>query len=1369
MDSNFLEIVSKSPFGSLVVNKDGLILFANRAALSLYGRPAEGLIGQAYGHSLDKEIDEINVVREGDLSVPLEAQVSQITWDGSKVFLVSLREVSVRQQRNLDLRRSQDKLVSIFESSPVGMAFVSEDNRFLDVNSTLCNLLEYSEEELLSKNFLDISHPEDRDVSRNAMKSLKAGIAKSVKVEKRYVTKSGNIVWVNIIASVLKDVMGESIYYLTSIENITDRKLAEQTIEEQHRFVENVFSGIQDGISVLDKDLTILKVNPAMEKWYSYASPLAGKKCYEVYHGRSVPCEKCPTLRAISEKTAAAEIVPRRNADGQIIGWLDLHAFPVVNSEIGEVESIIEHVRDVTETKKYQDAVKESEARYRELFETIENGVAIYQPTDDGDFILVDFNPCAERLDHVEKAKILGKKVTEIFPGVKDFGLFDVFKRVNQTGILEVHPVSEYQDERLRAWRENTVYKSPTGEIVAVYVDVTEQKKIEEALYQSEERYRTVANFTHDWEFWISPSFELLYVSPSCERITGYTAEEFLEQQDFLLKIAYPDDVEFVTSHMEQFIKSQEPCDLSIDFRIIHKDRRVVWINHVCAPVFNGEGKYLGRRVSHRDITDRKLLEQALKMSEEQYETLVESFPHSVTVFQDEHLVFLNRKTVEMLGYKDKASAIGLELLDSVPDCDKGRMREFQMKRRSGLEVPRHYFTDLQKKDGSVFPAEVFTKSIVFGGVPSEQVIVIDITKRKQAEQDLIHARDEWEATFDAIPDYLAILDTNFIVTHVNRSMREDLDISYEHLGKVHCYEMVHRTTSPNLDCPHSRVFLSGKQGSAEIYEPHLGKYFNVSVSPIFEDEKVVRCVHIMTDITAQKESETRLRQSRDEFQTIFESSPDMVYVNDLEGYFVRVNQRFTEILGYTNEEVMGRVPYWDGLLLENEESLAEMNHLLEEKKYRLDGYRTIFLTKAGESINVALSTDLIKIEGKSHILTIAKDITEFLRLEDQLHHTSKMEAVGILAGGIAHDFNNALTPVLNATSTLIEVRKVGDKYTQDDIDFLKEADEAARHTADISKQLLQISRRQVFKMVPTDINAMMKRISRMATRYVPATIEIKTVLDPGVPNIILADETQLSQSVLNLILNASDAMPKGGTLTLTTVLEHLDESYVERYAEAREGDFIKICVSDTGVGIPKKVLSKIFDPFFTTKSVGKGTGLGLSRVFSTVKGHNGWINVYSELKKGTCIKLYIPVVESQGVEIVKEPAFSEVPHGTETILVVDDFESVLKTAKNVLSHLGYSVVTCTNGEEALSILGNGGVDLVITDLIMPKMGGKRLIKHMRAGGFQMPVILMSGYPETMVYEEKPKEAFDGFIEKPFRSAELGQTIRQVLDNPKEK
>ncbi len=388
-------------------------------------------------------------------------------------------------------------------------------------------------------------------------------------------------------------------------------------------------------------------------------------------------------------------------------------------------------------------------------------------------------------------------------------------------------------------------------------------------------------------------------------------------------------------------------------------------------------------------------------------------------------------------------------------------------------------------------------------------------------------------------------------------------------------------------------------------------------------------------------------------------------------------------------------------------------------------------------------------------------DITDRKELEEQYRQSQKMEAVGVLAGGIAHDFNNLLTAI-NGFSDLTLQRMEADSPFRDHIQEVKNAGERA---AELTGQLLAFSRKQVLKASVISLNSVITNIENMLRRIITENIELRVVPDPKLGN-VMADPGQIEQVIMNLAINARDAMPSGGNLTIETENIYLGEGYVNQHLMVSPGEFIRITVSDTGEGMDSTMQSHIFEPFFTTKEVGKGTGLGLATVYGIVKQSGGTIMVYSEIGHGTTFKIYFPRVD-QAIERPLWPADSAASHaGTETILLVEDEDTVRGFVVEVLKSGGYNVLAAANGPEALALIKNHEkqIHLLITDVIMPKMGGAELKKRVVELLPEIKVLFISGYTDDSIADRGIDDPDVAFLEKPFSPNNLTQKVRDVLD-----
>jgi len=388
-------------------------------------------------------------------------------------------------------------------------------------------------------------------------------------------------------------------------------------------------------------------------------------------------------------------------------------------------------------------------------------------------------------------------------------------------------------------------------------------------------------------------------------------------------------------------------------------------------------------------------------------------------------------------------------------------------------------------------------------------------------------------------------------------------------------------------------------------------------------------------------------------------------------------------------------------------------------------------------------------------------DITDKKNLEDQLRQAQKLEAIGSLASGVAHDFNNLLTTILGY-GELSLMKLAADDPQREQIEAIYEAGKKA---STLTRQLLAFSRKQVLEMRVVHLNSLLDNLAKMLNRMIGDDIEMAMHLDPSVGN-IMADPGQIEQVVMNIVINARDAMPEGGTITIETQEVELDEEYCQTHVEVTPGVYIVLCITDTGKGMTPEIMAKIFDPFFTTKKKGAGTGLGLSTVYGIVKQHKGHVYVYSELGSGTVFKIYFKEIK-KAAENTHSKKFAEMASGTETILVVDDEASIRKLVRDTLTPLGYTIHEATNGEEALAYYKENSdkIDLLLTDVVMPKMTGKRLAEILLQEYSQLKVLYMSGYTDNVIAHKGVLDKDVHFLNKPLVPSILTQKIREVLES----
>jgi len=511
------------------------------------------------------------------------------------------------------------------------------------------------------------------------------------------------------------------------------------------------------------------------------------------------------------------------------------------------------------------------------------------------------------------------------------------------------------------------------------------------------------------------------------------------------------------------------------------------------------------------------------------------------------------------------------------------------------------------------------------------------------------------------------------------------------------------------------------------------------------------------------RESEARaaLRDAEASFATLVEFAPIGIYRSNPAGRFLSVNSALVRMLGYDSaDEVlqldMGRGVYAD---------TAERQRLLDRDTYsdrQYDDVEATWKRKDGRLLQVQLSVRAVRNAAGQvdYYETFVRDVTDQRRLQQQLTQSQKMEAIGRLAGGVAHDFNNLLT-VITSYSDLVYQDLPPDDPRRDDVDQVRKAADGA---AALTRQLLAFSRQQVLEPKVIDLNSVVDNLKKILQRVIGEDVELTTVLAAELAA-VKADVSQIEQILMNLAVNARDAMPTGGKLTIETTNVDYDPERQQRSDGSTE--FVMLAVTDTGTGMDEATKARIFEPFFTTKQPGKGTGLGLATVYAIVTQAGGFIWVYSELGHGTSFKIYLPQVDA--VATTAAVARVDLRRGTETVLLVEDAAAVRAVTRQVLQRQGYNVLEASDGEDALHLAARyqGTIDLVLTDVVMPRAGGRELAERLLTVRPDTRVLYMSGYTDDSVVRHGILEGGVAYLQKPFSPEGLARKVREVLDAPK--
>jgi len=736
------------------------------------------------------------------------------------------------------------------------------------------------------------------------------------------------------------------------------------------------------------------------------------------------------------------------------------------------------------------------------------------------------------------------------------------------------------------------------------------------------------------------------------------------------------------------------------------------------------------------------------------------AYPQGIIIIDKDGVVYFANKVVsERLGVPI-GEIVGKCIWDLLPSQISNTRKEKLLKSFETKE-PVSFVDTREGKTYQTFAYPIIDKD---GEVNHLLILAEDITEKSKILETLELERAQLLSIFNSIDEAIYVTDpiSNeiiFVNKHLRNIMGKDV------IGGI-CYKEFQNLDHICEFCTNPIILANkGEAYKWEHHNPVLNRdYYLIDRIITWPDGRDVR-LEISIDITKIKDLQRLLEENEKKYRDLFNRAPVGYRELDVEGRTVDVNKRELEMLGYEKNELIGKF-IWENVV---EEDLCkeQITRYLKGLAGDQGNFEVQYKRKDGSTFPALIDVIVLKdpegmIKG---MRTALLDITELVKareekeaLENQLLQAQKMEAIGKLAGGIAHDFNNMLTVIKGMCQlSLLKLDKNDPIYYR-----LKQIEITADKAAELTNQLLAFSRRQVMEMKVLNLNDIIINLEHMLRRIIGENIELVTLLDPNLC-MLKGDPTKLTQVVMNLVVNAKDAMPQGGKIIIETKNVELDEAYVRQHVDAQCGGHVMLAVTDTGIGIPKEVLPHIYEPFFTTKEMGKGTGLGLSTVYGIVKQSGGNIYVYSEMGKGTTFKIYLPAIYGKSdYTSVKERDFS--PKGSETILVIEDDQWVREVIVSMLSEQGYEVLEASNREEAESIAKNSKqIHLVLTDVILKGTTGLELCEVLKKMNPNLKFIFMSGYTENVITNQGVLKEGINFIQKPFNLNKLLEKIREVL------
>ncbi|MBV9658606.1 MAG: PAS domain S-box protein [Verrucomicrobia bacterium] len=1294
-----------------------------------------------------------------------EAALHELT-DGQIDSVVTAEgDTFLLRQAQEALQKSEARFRALIENSWDAVSLWSGDGIFQYSSPAVTRMLGYSPADLAGCNCFGFVHPDDRELFQvrftESLEKPGVGIGSYQRV--RHADGSWRLVEC-MITNLLDDSNVGAI--VNNFRDATEREHARQELER-------IFDLSLDMICTAGFDGYFKQINPAFERILGYThEELTAESFLSFVH----PDDRDATIAAAEQLAVGRDVLLFDNRyrckDGSY-RWLQWSSKSLPDEQL-----IYAVTRDITERKQAAAALENLRRQNDLILQSVGEGV---WGIDVAGRISFE-NPIAAKMLGWDAHELIGRDAHETMHHSRGDGCCYPREECAVHATLHDGVVRRINNEVF--WRKDgtcfpveyvsTPMRDEGGAIVGAVVtfrDVTEQLAAEREVRSAKARLQHFLSSSPAVLYAVKlqstePRFLQTWISDNVAAIMGYSAEEALADPMWWLDHIHPDDHNRV---LAEYYAAAEKQDLfTLEYRFRRKDGTYFWMRDEIRLLRDDSGAPCEFVGACSDLTEQKKAEAAQRAQEEHYRLLFEKSPSPMSLFDRNSLQFLdvNEAAIRHLGYSRE------EFLHSTIQ-DICLPEEIPLLLASVAlvtpEAPRVGLRRLRKKDGGIVLMDLCSIAITLNGKAGLLAIGTDVTEREQAQERLRQSEaalalaqhvarvGSWEIDLanaeDGASTPLSWSDETYRIFGYERG---EIEVTTDTF-----YQRVHPADRASVANAFAAMARTGMRYSIDyrIVLPNgAERIVHAEATMIVDDEsgRALKVVGTSQDITERKLAEEVLREQAE----LLEMAHDAIMVRGLDTCIRLWNRGAESIYGWTAAEAIGRNAA-ELLYIETDLHHEAMRGVLKNGNWSGELRQ---VTKAGMPVVVNSRWTLMRDaagEPKS-VLVINSDITEHKKLQTQFLRAQRLESIGTLASGVAHDLNNILAPILMAAPILRNELSAKSREA-----ILNTIETCAERGADIVRQVLTFARGVEGERLLVDSTHLLKEMGKIAQETFPKSIDVR-VSYPKTSWLIEGDPTQLHQVILNLCVNARDAMPDGGELLLSVENLGIDEQFAAMMPGAKPGPHIVIQVRDTGTGIPRGVVDQIFDPFFTTKEMGKGTGLGLSTAMGIVKSHGGFINVYSEVGRGTTFKVFLPASPSAQASAAKEQEETP-PHGNgELLLIIDDERSIREVVQTILERHGYRVMVAADGPEALAIfaLRMGEIRAVLTDLMLPIMDGISVIRALRKMQPTIRIVASTGRADEKRLHELNALDVPVCLTKPYNQKKLLFTLRDVLGRP---